>query len=152
MFLALTFIFRRHPIIFIRTILIQTILICILIWWIIRTTWFSYILFLIFLGGLIVLFIYVTRLASNEKFNFNINLSINISIALLFIILIISFYFKHQERILFIFNLKINLKEMFNYYNAVVLLLTIIYLLLTLIVVVKIISKNNIPVRNAIFY
>lgn len=31
--------------------------------------WFSYILFLVFLGGVLVLFIYITSLASNEKFS-----------------------------------------------------------------------------------
>jgi NADH-ubiquinone oxidoreductase chain 6 len=36
-----------------------------------RNFWFSYILFLVFLGGVLVLFIYITRLASNEKFIFS---------------------------------------------------------------------------------
>jgi NADH-ubiquinone oxidoreductase chain 6 len=33
--------------------------------------WFSYILVLVFLGGVLVLFIYITRLASNDKFVLN---------------------------------------------------------------------------------
>lgn len=32
--------------------------------------WFSYILVLVFLGGVLVLFLYMTSLASNEKFEF----------------------------------------------------------------------------------
>jgi NADH-ubiquinone oxidoreductase chain 6 len=32
--------------------------------------WFSYILVLVFLGGVLVLFLYMTSLAANEKFEF----------------------------------------------------------------------------------
>lgn len=35
--------------------------------------WYSYILFLIIIGGLIILFIYFTSIASNSLINFNIN-------------------------------------------------------------------------------
>ena len=47
------------------TLLIQTILVSIISGLITKTFWFSYILFLVFLGGILVLFIYVTSLASN---------------------------------------------------------------------------------------
>lgn len=33
--------------------------------------WYSYVLFLVFLGGVLVLYIYMTSLASNEKFDTN---------------------------------------------------------------------------------
>lgn len=33
--------------------------------------WYSYIIFLIIVGGMLVLFIYITRIASNEKFKYS---------------------------------------------------------------------------------
>lgn len=61
--------FIRHPLAMGLTLIIQTSLIAIFTGAIIPNFWFSYILFLVFLGGILVLFIYVCSLASNEKFS-----------------------------------------------------------------------------------
>jgi NADH-ubiquinone oxidoreductase chain 6 len=50
-------------------LLIQTLIVALLTGVLASSFWFSYILFLVFLGGMLVLFIYVTRLASNEMFS-----------------------------------------------------------------------------------
>merc|ERR1739838_23170 len=57
-----------HPLAIGLALLFQTILICCTTGLSNLSFWFSYILFLIFLGGILVLFIYVTSLASNEMF------------------------------------------------------------------------------------
>jgi len=44
-------------------------IICLIRGTIYRRFWFSYILFIIIIGGMLVLFIYITRLASNEIFS-----------------------------------------------------------------------------------
>jgi len=44
-------------------------MICLIRGTIYRRFWFSYILFIIIIGGILVLFIYITRLASNEIFS-----------------------------------------------------------------------------------
>lgn len=60
-----------HPLAIGLILLIQTVIICVTAGLSINSFWFSYILFLIFLGGILVLFIYVASLASNETFRFS---------------------------------------------------------------------------------
>nr|AIW06220.1 NADH dehydrogenase subunit 6 [Siphlonurus sp. MT-2014] len=71
MSLAVGYTFTRmnHPLAMGLTLLFQTLLIALLTGLMTSTFWFSYILFLVFLGGMLVLFIYVTSLASNEMFS-----------------------------------------------------------------------------------
>uniref|UniRef100_UPI0030E1A0A4 NADH dehydrogenase subunit 6 n=1 Tax=Tubuca alcocki TaxID=2083288 RepID=UPI0030E1A0A4 len=57
-----------HPLAMGLVLLIQTLLISISLGLSSFSFWFSYILFLIFLGGMLVLFIYVASIASNEAF------------------------------------------------------------------------------------
>lgn len=51
------------------TLIIQTALAAVIAGIISRTFWFSYLLVLIFLGGILILFIYVSTLAPNEPLN-----------------------------------------------------------------------------------
>jgi NADH-ubiquinone oxidoreductase chain 6 len=140
-----------HPVILTVIILAQTILICLIIWVKLKISWFSYILFLIFLGGLIVLFIYITRLASNEL----INTKIDFNFVVITVILIFTTFF--------IF-LKINPQlinsifetqwKTFSFIYSVniffIVVVTIIYLLLTLLIVVKLSNKYDAPIKNLI--
>jgi NADH-ubiquinone oxidoreductase chain 6 len=133
-------------------ILIQTIIVCLIAWLFLKTSWFSFILFLVFLGGLIVLFIYITRLASNEVIKLNLNNMLLTLFTTVGLVIVIIKYLNHQ------IDLKIDLlnqtKTFFNIYSFESLTITglaIIYLLLTLIVVVKISNKFNAPIKNLIF-
>nr|YP_003734725.1 NADH dehydrogenase subunit 6 [Opisthopatus cinctipes]ADE05874.1 NADH dehydrogenase subunit 6 [Opisthopatus cinctipes] len=64
------FIQMIHPLSAGVLIIMQTLIICVIIGTQSMNFWYSYILFLIFLGGLLVLFIYISSLAQNEMFNF----------------------------------------------------------------------------------
>lgn len=125
-----------------------------------KTFWFSYILFLVFLGGILVLFIYVTSLASNEIFTFSTKLLIS-SISI-FIIIIISLYFIDKSILLQYTNLEIqsisnlnsyiienslSLNKLYNYPTNLLTILLINYLLITLIAVVKITNLFKGPLR-----
>lgn len=119
-------------------------------WFMLNTRWFSYILFLIFLGGLIVLFVYTVRLASNEKFSIKIKRVTKIVGSL---ILITTLYLvninQHVEQ-----TQAIGIKNFYRMYSirmVRITISTILYLLLTLVVVVKITSKFKGPIRNILF-
>lgn len=124
--------------------------------------WFSYILFLVFLGGLLVLFIYVTRLASNEIFSISITTLIPIIIGsgILFIVLIIldpsfiTFGTNNFENLNFI-NTPLyqeestnSLTKLYNGPTRLITLTLVLYLFLTLIAVVKITKINQGPLRK----
>nr|AQV11454.1 NADH dehydrogenase subunit 6 [Mesomelena mesomelaena] len=164
--MALLFIFSfifmnmKHPLAMGLILLVQTTLICLTSGLISKSFWFSYILFLVFLGGMLVLFIYVTSLASNEMFTFSIKLSI--TSLMFFFSFIISLIILDKNMILQYFNLEMNsifnmnsyimenslsLNKLYNYPNNLLTILLMNYLLITLIAVVKITKLFKGPLR-----
>nr|YP_009257676.1 NADH dehydrogenase subunit 6 [Chrysoperla externa]ANH54429.1 NADH dehydrogenase subunit 6 [Chrysoperla externa] len=156
---SLNFIQTKHPLAMGLNLLIQTILISLLCGFMSYTYWFSYVLFLTMLGGMLVLFLYVTSLASNELFSFNM-LSLLLMISFTMIMSIILIF--NDKFIWFISNLETinfnlinnlenenNLIKLYNNPTMNVTLLMIIYLFLTLIIVVKITDINYGPLRQS---
>nr|YP_010713167.1 NADH dehydrogenase subunit 6 [Thaumatomyia glabra]WDA94059.1 NADH dehydrogenase subunit 6 [Thaumatomyia glabra] len=160
--ISLIFMQINHPLAMGLTLLIQTIFICILTGLITKTFWFSYVLFLIFLGGMLVLFIYVTSLASNEMFSFSTKL-ITYSVILITInSLIILFMNDFSYFNINIFNNEMNsltdnvmllkentlsLNKLYNYPTNMITILLMNYLLITLIAIVKITKLFYGPLR-----
>nr|YP_010620316.1 NADH dehydrogenase subunit 6 [Pedesta hyrie]WAX37292.1 NADH dehydrogenase subunit 6 [Pedesta hyrie] len=155
----------KHPLSMGLLILIQTLLICLLSGMIIYTYWFSYILFLTFLGGLLVLFIYVSSIASNELFNFS-NKSKIFLIFLMASMIMVFYLYNNLNQMNFIFNnnnevnnffnsfmffnneYNINLSKLYNEQNYFLMTLLIIYLFITLVAVVKITNIFYGPLRS----
>nr|WGL40289.1 NADH dehydrogenase subunit 6 [Parasarpa zayla] len=155
--------FINHPFAMGLLILIQTFIICLLSGMLINTYWFSYILFLIFLGGLLVLFIYVSSVASNELFK--IKPQIKISFIYILFIMFFSILFKNNltwmnfsfndeminffNSILFFNNeYNFNLSKLYNKQNYFLMMMMIIYLFITLIAIVKITNIFFGPLRS----
>nr|AMH85432.1 NADH dehydrogenase subunit 6 [Boettcheria bisetosa] len=164
--LSLLFIFNliflnmKHPLAMGLTLLIQTTLICLTSGLMTKTFWFSYILFLVFLGGMLVLFIYVTSLASNEMFSFSMKLMITSIILFLLSMLILIFmdkniimqyYNMETNQIfnadLFITENSLSLNKLYNYPTNLLTIMLMNYLLITLIAVVKITKLFKGPLR-----
>nr|WMQ77855.1 NADH dehydrogenase subunit 6 [Epodonta lineata] len=158
--------FLNNPLSMGMMILLQTLLTCLMTGMMIKTYWFSYILFLTFLGGLLVLFIYVTSIASNELFS--INSIMKISFMLMFLIILMSSimynnnilwmnFFNNSDmnnffNIYNIFNIenKINLNKLYNNQTFLMMMMMVIYLFITLIAVVKITNIFYGPIRSSI--
>lgn len=116
---------------------------------------------MIFLGGILVLFIYVTSLASNEIFNLSIKLTLfSFTILRFFIILslivdktyLTSFFLNNEiERITNLYTYfsenSLSLNKLYNFPTNFVTILLINYLLITLIVIVKITKLFKGPLR-----
>nr|AMH85458.1 NADH dehydrogenase subunit 6 [Boettcheria latisterna] len=164
--LSLLFIFNliflnmKHPLAMGLTLLIQTTLICLMTGLMTKTFWFSYILFLVFLGGMLVLFIYVTSLASNEMFSFSMKLTITSII--LFLLSIMILFFMDKNIIMQYYNMETNqmfnmdlfipentlsLNKLYNYPTNLLTIMLMNYLLITLIAVVKITKLFKGPLR-----
>lgn len=156
--LILSFVFTRltHPLSIGLTLLIQTILVALSAGVSTYSFWFSYILFIIFLGGILVLFIYVSSLASNEFFSFSFArffayflLSLTISLTLIFSDLIPNSFFTSLP------SSSNNISTttpfivswIYSDTSIVFTLFIVLYLLLTLIVVVKITNLFKGPLR-----
>nr|YP_010235831.1 NADH dehydrogenase subunit 6 [Youtuus erythrus]QTD82449.1 NADH dehydrogenase subunit 6 [Youtuus erythrus] len=67
--LSLTSPILKHPISLGSTLMIQTILICNYLSSNFESSWYSYIIFITIIGGMMVMFMYMSSIASNEKFN-----------------------------------------------------------------------------------
>nr|ADO60632.1 NADH dehydrogenase subunit 6 [Oedemera virescens] len=154
--LSMIFIMLTHPLSMGLILLIQTIIISMMTGNMTPNFWFSYILFLILIGGMLILFIYMTSIASNEKFKMN---SLMTMMILLPLIVILSSNFIYFNPLTYITNEKMNLFNSLNlistsimkYLNmpsSYILMFMIIYLLLTLIVTVKITNFSKGPLRQ----
>nr|QGX06882.1 NADH dehydrogenase subunit 6 [Mycalesis francisca] len=162
-FISILMFFINHPISMGILILLQTLFICLLSGMLMNSYWFSYILFLVFLGGLLVLFIYVSSVASNELMN--ISLINKLIIPIPAIIFFFTFLFMNNLNWLnltfnedmnnfinnFLFTYdenNINLFKLYNEQTYLLMIMMIIYLFITLIAVVKITNIFFGPLRS----
>nr|YP_009995321.1 NADH dehydrogenase subunit 6 [Ochthebius atriceps]QNP09724.1 NADH dehydrogenase subunit 6 [Ochthebius atriceps] len=154
MMLSMTFLFMNHPLSMGLILMMQTIMISIITGLLNFNFWFSYILFLIMIGGMLVLFIYMTSIASNEKFKFNNKLTLVLmilNIIMNMLIILIDNYFIKINNLNFNFNFKSNymmLSKFFNIPSNIIMFMMIIYLFITLIAVVKITDFKLGPLRQ----
>nr|YP_010398707.1 NADH dehydrogenase subunit 6 [Hylemya nigrimana]UQK95126.1 NADH dehydrogenase subunit 6 [Hylemya nigrimana] len=150
----------KHPLSMGLTLLIQTTLVCLTTGLMTKSFWFSYILFLVFLGGMLVLFIYVTSLASNEMFSFSIKLLL--TSLMIFTLMILILFFMDKNMLLQYSNSEIQLNcsinsylmenslalnKLYNYPTNLLTIMLMNYLLITLIIVVKITNLFKGPLR-----
>nr|AUR39868.1 NADH dehydrogenase subunit 6 [Agonita chinensis] len=151
--LSVTFLLLKHPVTLSMTILLQTILMALMTGMMTFNFWFSYILLLTMIGGLLVLFLYMTNVASNEKFNFSKKIVL-MWISSLFLFMMISPWMNNMYMNTKLFSNKNNMEfwNMMNkFYNLpfnLMLILIMIILLLTLIMTVKISEINKGPLRK----
>nr|AVE15543.1 NADH dehydrogenase subunit 6 [Mantidae JZ-2017] len=154
--MSIIFIFLNHPLSMGLILFIQTILMCLISGMMSMSFWFSYVLLLIYLGGMLILFMYVINLASNEMFLY--------SNKVLLILLLMPLFFLSIYKMNL--NFKMNLQEsmeinlmmktypnnfLLKLYNSPINMITLMlacYLFLTLIAVVKIINIFKGPLRQ----
>nr|YP_010354163.1 NADH dehydrogenase subunit 6 [Penicillifera lactea]UOG84828.1 NADH dehydrogenase subunit 6 [Penicillifera lactea] len=156
--------FMNHPLSMGMMILIQTLITSLITGMMIKTYWFSYILFLVFLGGLLVLFIYVSSIASNEMFYFNMSTKLMIFFFLficIFLIFIMLNYkwnnmIENNSEMSNFFNMmffnnenKINMNKLYNNQTSLLTIMLIIYLFINLVAVVKITNIFYGPLRSS---
>nr|AND95985.1 NADH deshydrogenase subunit 6 [Onthophagus laticollis] len=144
MTISMLMIWLKHPLTMGLMLLIQTINMTMYIGYLHYNYWFSYILFLIMIGGMLVLFIYMTSVASNEKFHPSIKLFIfTLLMSMLWFpfFLLDSFYFdinNFYNNFQFNNELNLSLTKYLNFPNYFMMYLLITYLLITLLVIVEI--------------
>jgi len=139
-----------HPVGFLIVILTQALIVCLISWVTIKSRWFSFIIFLIFLGGLIVLFIYITSLASNEIIY---SLSYESTYNLIFIAFTPVLYIIFSRKEIIHSNVTDLSKIVYIIYRPgfeILIIFSMVYLLLTLIIVVKIADQFDAPIKTLI--
>nr|YP_009182737.1 NADH dehydrogenase subunit 6 [Heteropterus morpheus]AHH34388.1 NADH dehydrogenase subunit 6 [Heteropterus morpheus] len=167
MITSIFMLFMSHPLSLGIMILTQTLMICLISGFMINTYWFSYILFLIFIGGLLILFIYISSIASNEMFNLSTKIKFLLWIIIISSMILslltmknlnwLNLYINSTElnnffNFFLFFNNEnmINLTKLYNEQNYLIMIMMIIYLFITLLAVVKIINIFYGPLRSNI--
>nr|YP_010329847.1 NADH dehydrogenase subunit 6 [Amerila alberti]UNP54596.1 NADH dehydrogenase subunit 6 [Amerila alberti] len=165
-FLTIFMLFLNNPLSMGLMILFQTLMICLITGMMMKTYWFSYILFLTFMGGLLVLFIYVSSIASNELFKPSLNTKILLFFSIMSLMILQFIFYNNLFWLNFSFNSdmdifdslnlfinnenKINLTKLYNTQTFMIMLLLVIYLFITLIAIVKITNIFYGPLRSKI--
>nr|WIL79936.1 NADH dehydrogenase subunit 6 [Callimerus sp.] len=155
-FLSFSILFVSHPMSLGFILLMQTMITSFIVNFLNFNFWFSYILFLIMIGGMLILFIYMTSIASNEKFLFSNKLLLLFLVSLLFTFMMffIDSYFSYNilnnfetYKLNLNLNFSLSMNKFFNFPNYMIFYISILYLLITLIAVVKISNLNLGPLR-----
>nr|QZK21386.1 NADH dehydrogenase subunit 6 [Amitermes sp. ANIC 0137]QZK21477.1 NADH dehydrogenase subunit 6 [Amitermes sp. ANIC 0463] len=149
---SLMFTQMKHPLAMGLMLLIQTTMVCLISGTMYSSFWFSYILFMIMIGGMLVLFMYMTSLASNEMFSPS-NKMLMATLTLLPILMYMMPTVTNNKEMMTHSTMMENeilttTTVMYNQMMGTMTTLLVLYMLLTLIVVVNIINVSKGPLRQ----
>jgi len=140
-----------HPISLGIILFIQTIITCSITRLLLSSCWISSTIFLVIIGGLIILFIYITSICSNKKFLFK-KLNLTQIVILIFITLIIFIYQHPISITIETFNLKdlpnLEFLKLFLPINILSSNFMFIYILIILIIIISILPLTKGPLRK----
>nr|UKE80581.1 NADH dehydrogenase subunit 6 [Diplatys flavicollis] len=156
-FFSVMFILGSHPMFLGLLLLTQVVLISFMLGGLMHMFLFSYVLFLVFVGGVLVLFMYVVSLAGNESFyfgKFNL-LFCFLTIFLLFgCLYLLDYPFMVGEDLINYLDLGycclISIFKFYNYPGCYLTLFLGLYLLLALLVVVGMVDISEGPLRSGL--
>nr|WIL10247.1 NADH dehydrogenase subunit 6 [Drilaster sp. 2 XYG-2023a] len=153
--MSMIFMLINHPLSMGLVLLMQATAIALITGMMSINFWFSYILFMIMIGGMLVLFIYMTTVASNEKFTYNNKIYYIFIISIIMMMIPQDQFFMNQLSINSdMMNMMIkpcfelSLNKYLNLPLAFIMIMMIIYLFITLIAVVKITNIKYGPLRQ----
>nr|UYG49088.1 NADH dehydrogenase subunit 6 [Abscondita chinensis] len=153
---SITFMFMSHPLSMGMTLLLQTLMIAMWTGFMSMNFWYSYILFIVMVGGMLILFIYMTSIASNEKFMYSKSLSTIIILMIIMLMVInkdqlfVTLNSMNYDLIKNNLTFKMSLNKFIMYPMMIMSLTIIIYLLIALIAISKITNVKNGPLRKNI--
>nr|URX54003.1 NADH dehydrogenase subunit 6 [Epicalotermes sp. 2 AB-2022a] len=152
--LSMAFTQMLHPLAMGMMLLIQTMFMCLISGLMHQSFWFQYILFMVFVGGMLVLFIYVASLASNEMFSLSTMMTATLIILLLLALTTTKDWTTLSSKETTTYKptteneITTMTEEMYNLPSGSLTILMALYLLMTLIVAVKITNVSKGPLRQ----
>nr|YP_010879048.1 NADH dehydrogenase subunit 6 [Batracomorphus rinkihonis]WHE42700.1 NADH dehydrogenase subunit 6 [Batracomorphus rinkihonis] len=139
----------KNPMSMSMMIISKTLLICMMMNFMSLTSWLSMMFFLMMVGGLLIIFSYMTSTVSNEKSKFKVNLTMILILIFPLENNMIENIMNENEMINSNFEItKFSMIKLFNKKSMNLSIFIIIYLLMTMIMVSKLIMKNMGPLRT----
>nr|UER93863.1 NADH dehydrogenase subunit 6 [Membranacea stenoprocessa] len=130
-------------------LLIQTFMAIIYLNLILSYSWFMMITFLMLIGGLLILIMYMNSISSNTMFKFKINLTLFLMIMLILTDEMISdFIMNENEKLSESTKLGFNFIKIYNFKSMYIIIMMVIYLLLTMISISKCVKFFDGPLRS----
>nr|AZF99020.1 NADH dehydrogenase subunit 6 [Megalodontes spiraeae] len=137
-----------HPLFMVSMLIIYTMNICLISSSIFMSSWYSYILFLVMMGGLLMLFTYMTSIVPNELMK---NYSMTFKELLFFMMMTSIFWLLGLFKFNYMYPLNMNFNNeiyminslLFSKYSFKITIIMMIYLLITLIIIMNISYSNK---------
>nr|UPL65865.1 NADH dehydrogenase subunit 6 [Onymocoris hackeri] len=149
---GMTFMFLQHPISMGVLLIIYTLLIAMMMTLILKTPWFSYILVITIISGILVLFMYMASVSANEKISFKMYLLLNFFTTFMVVMTLMykesNIFTKQTDFQLSCLPYK-NISMLFSQ-SMIITTLFILYLLFCMIVVSYIVKKTSGPMRTSV--
>nr|YP_010586599.1 NADH dehydrogenase subunit 6 [Stenopsyche navasi]UZZ44413.1 NADH dehydrogenase subunit 6 [Stenopsyche navasi] len=152
------FSFLKHPMSMGLLILMQLLVSCLLMNLKIYFSWFSYIMFLILIGGLLILFMYMCTISTNKMLALSIKLIISASFFFFFFSIISYLYYSTTinynnnnmsfSHMTMLTHKDIMLTKMFNAPSNYITIILMIYLFIILIIINKMMIMKMGPLRK----
>nr|URX53574.1 NADH dehydrogenase subunit 6 [Procryptotermes corniceps] len=143
----------NHPLAMGMMLLLQTVMMCLISGLMHQSFWFQYILFMVFIGGMLVLFIYVASLASNEMFSLSTKMVTASMVVVAMSPMIKNWTSPHSSdstvHETMSGGVTLMTSKLYNQPSGGLTILMALYLLMTLIVVVKITNVSKGPLRQS---
>nr|WQM87279.1 NADH dehydrogenase subunit 6 [Esakia johorensis] len=141
----------KHPLSMGFNLILTTVTISITMGIMMKYTWYSYILILVMLGGMLVLFMYMASIASNEIMNFSLKLTMTT-----IIVSLLTFMLLKNEMLMYNFTMIENIEnqqnmsmiKLFNGKSSIMTIMMALYLLITMIYVIYITNTFEGPMRK----
>nr|UPL65711.1 NADH dehydrogenase subunit 6 [Dalader distanti] len=149
MSLSLIFLWLNHPISMGIIIMANTLIVSMTIGMMMESFWFSYIIMITMMSGMLVLFIYMASVASNEKFKLSVKLIISSTMMILIMMIIMQIKFDDMQmtEVKVLSPELMSLNIMFNCKFKYITMLMVMYLLFTMITVSYIVNVSEGPLR-----
>nr|YP_009692488.1 NADH dehydrogenase subunit 6 [Limnogonus intermedius]QEH58913.1 NADH dehydrogenase subunit 6 [Limnogonus intermedius] len=149
--LSTSIMMTSHPLSMGFTLIMQTIIISMIMILAIKYSWYSYVLILVMLGGMLVLFMYMASIASNEIMKFSMKFTmISVFIFFSFMILNSTEMMTSTQESLIMTEVGQNMPmtKLFNMNSSKLTIMLASYLLITMIYVIYITNTFEGPMRK----
>nr|QEH58971.1 NADH dehydrogenase subunit 6 [Rhagovelia sp. XD-2019] len=138
----------NHPLSMGFLLILQTITTAMIMNMIMKNSWYSYILTLIMAGGMLILFMYMASIASNEIMKFSLKMIMPATlIMMLFFMETENFMNFESNKMNLEMNQTLSLMKLFSTKSLIITILLALYLLMTMIYVISIINIFKGPMR-----
>nr|ATD53009.1 NADH dehydrogenase subunit 6 [Psammotettix sp. EMHAU-2015-Zz053036] len=130
-------------------LLTQTMISTLILSKVLKSSWMSMVIFLMFVGGLLILFMYMSSIASNEKFSPNLSMYFFMMIMIMLPMEeLLTENINMDNLLLYSNNESISLMKIYNKKTFMITMVMFMYMFLTMIVVTKIIKIHKGPLRS----